>query len=181
MSLHATRRLSRPGTVSPSRHTLGESEKHTVCQPPQSDRGEGVCVKRPAHVVVRRTEVLRLLPRPDCERVKLFRDAWPPRARLAPTGTCDGNRRPETRFRVVRSTDVPAMNPPTDPPPGLIAVPVPKAVLLLTQAAFVRGLKRRKWSKRMEGAFTREAEASTPQTPRAPEGGGTDARRALLS
>lgn len=29
-----------------------------------------------------------------------------------------------------------------DPPPGLIAVPVPKAVLLLTHAEFVRGVKR---------------------------------------
>jgi len=34
------------------------------------------------------------------------------------------------------------MKPPTDPPPGLIAVPMPKVVLPLTEAEYVRGAKR---------------------------------------
>ena len=34
------------------------------------------------------------------------------------------------------------MKPPTDPPPGLSAVPMPKVVLPLTEAEYVRGAKR---------------------------------------
>jgi hypothetical protein len=49
-----------------------------------------------------------------------------------------------------------------DPPPGLIAVPVPKAVLLLTEAVYLRGIQRGKWWKRRA--------AVTAQTPRAPRG-----------
>jgi hypothetical protein len=48
----------------------------------------------------------------------------------------------ETLFRVVGSTDAPARNRPTDLSPGLIAVPVPTAVLFLMQVESVRGLKR---------------------------------------
>jgi len=54
------------------------------------------------------------------------------------------------------------------PPPGLIAVPVPKAVLLLTEAEYVRGLKRGKPWKRMQAEAKREADVVTPRTPRAP-------------
>src|SRR5512135_2590080 len=55
----------------------------------------------------------------------------------------------------------------SDPPPGLIAVPVPKAVLLLTHAEYVRGVERGKWWTRIQAEATREADAVTPQTPRA--------------
>jgi len=48
---------------------------------------------------------------------------------------------------------------PTTPPPGLIAVPVPKAVLLLTEAEYLRGVKRGKWGKRTQEASKREAAA----------------------
>jgi len=55
----------------------------------------------------------------------------------------------------------------TDPPPGLITVPVPKAVLLLTHAEYVRGLKRGEWWKRTQAQAKREVDAVTPKT-RAP-------------
>jgi hypothetical protein len=45
------------------------------------------------------------------------------------------------------------------PPPGLIAVPVPKAVLLRTEAKYVRGLKRGKWGTRTQEASKHEAAA----------------------
>ena len=61
-----------------------------------------------------------------------------------------------------------------DPPSGLIGVPVPKAVLLLTEAEYVRGSRRGKWWKQIQAEAKREADAVTPHAPRAPEGG-TDA------
>ena len=48
----------------------------------------------------------------------------------------------ETLFQLVGSTDLPAMNRPTVLPVGLIAVLVPKAVLLLMHGEYVRALKR---------------------------------------
>jgi hypothetical protein len=41
-----------------------------------------------------------------------------------------------------------AMRPPTDPPPGLIPVPMKGAVLLLTAAEFTAGVRRGKWWRR---------------------------------
>jgi len=55
-----------------------------------------------------------------------------------------------------------------DPPPGHIAVRVPKAVLLLTDAEYVRGLRRGTWWKRAQAVAKREADAVTPEAPRAP-------------
>ena len=55
--------------------------------------------------------------------------------------------------------------PPPDAPPALIAVPVPKAVLLLTEAEDIRAIKRGKWWKRTHAAGKREADAVTPETP----------------
>ena len=46
---------------------------------------------------------------------------------------------------------------PLDPPPGLIAVPVPKAVLLLTQTEYLAGIRRGKWWARLVGEQRREA------------------------
>lgn len=44
-------------------------------------------------------------------------------------------------------------------PPGLIAVPVLKAVLLLTETEYVRGVKRGTWGKRTQEASKREVAA----------------------
>ena len=52
------------------------------------------------------------------------------------------------------------MKAPTDPPPGLIAVPVPKAVLLLTPAEYRAGIRRGKWWRRRT-----ELERRKPSTP----------------
>ena len=59
------------------------------------------------------------------------------------------------------------MEPTINLPPGLIAVPVPRAVLLLTYTEYVRGLKRGEWWKPMQAAVKREADAVTLDT-RAP-------------
>jgi len=56
------------------------------------------------------------------------------------------------------------------PAPGLILVPVLTAVLLLTYAEYVRGLKRGKWWKRTHATARREAAALTLKTPQAPRG-----------
>ena len=53
----------------------------------------------------------------------------------------------------------------TAPPPGLIADPVRQAVLLLTPAECVRGLKRGKWWKRTQAAITRTADAPDAPAP----------------
>jgi len=53
------------------------------------------------------------------------------------------------------------MKQPSDPPPGHIAVPVPKAVLLLTEAEYVRGLKRGKWWRRREAMERRRTTEHT--------------------
>jgi len=66
--------------------------------------------------------------------------------------------------------DAPSVNPLTDPPPSLIAVPVPKAFLLLTYAEYVRGVKREKWWQRNQAEVKHEADAVAPKTPRAPRG-----------
>lgn len=50
-----------------------------------------------------------------------------------------------------------------DPPSGLIAVPVPKAVLLLTEAEYVRGIRRGKWWTRIQAEAKRKADALTQQ------------------
>ena len=55
-----------------------------------------------------------------------------------------------------------------DPPPGLIAVLVPKVVLLLAEAEYVRGITRGQWWRRTHAPAEREAAALTPQTLRAP-------------
>jgi hypothetical protein len=57
---------------------------------------------------------------------------------------------------------------PTDPPPGLMAVPVPKALLPLTYAEYVPGLLRGKWWKRRHAAVMRAVNAATPKTSQAP-------------
>ena len=53
-------------------------------------------------------------------------------------------------------------------PNGVIAVPVPKAVLLVTEVEYVRGQKRGKWWRRRHAEAKRDADAVTPHTPRAP-------------
>jgi len=45
---------------------------------------------------------------------------------------------------------------PTDPPPGLIPVPMKGAVLLLTAAEFTAGVRRGKWWRRRAAMETRE-------------------------
>jgi len=62
-----------------------------------------------------------------------------------------------------------------DPPSGLIAVPVPQAVLLLTEAEYVRGQKRGKWWRRRQAEAKRDADTVAPHTPRAPCPFGTPA------
>lgn len=64
-------------------------------------------------------------------RVEDYCDASPASAKIARTATRDGNEMDEAHFQAVGSTDLPAMNRPTALPVGLIAVLVPKAVLLL--------------------------------------------------
>jgi hypothetical protein len=54
--------------------------------------------------------------------------------------------RPQTVFTA--SMVAPDMRPPTDPPPGLIPVPMKGAVLLLTAAEFTAGVRRGKWWRR---------------------------------
>ncbi len=48
------------------------------------------------------------------------------------------------------------MRVPSDPPDGLILVPLPKAVLLLTAREYVSGLRRGKWWKRRQAMLQRE-------------------------
>ena len=55
-----------------------------------------------------------------------------------------------------------------DPPSGLIAVPVPKAVLLLTEAEYGRGIRRGTWWPQIQAEAKRKADTVTPHTPRAP-------------
>jgi hypothetical protein len=43
-----------------------------------------------------------------------------------------------------------------DRPPGLIAVPVRKAILLLRHAEYVRGIRRGKWWRRTQAEARRE-------------------------
>lgn len=59
-------------------------------------------------------------------------------------------------------------NPPTDPVPGVSAVPLRKAVLRLTQAMYVRGRKGGKYWKCLHAEAKCEVAALTPKTPRAP-------------
>jgi hypothetical protein len=54
------------------------------------------------------------------------------------------------------SMDASGMELPADAPLGLIAVPVPKAVLLLTEAEYVGGSRRGKWPKRTQGEARRD-------------------------
>ena len=82
----------------------------------------------------------------------------------------------EMLYRVVGSTDPPGMKPPIDPPPDRIAVRVPKAVLLLTEAEYARGLERRRWRRRIQATVKREADAVPPNT-RAPRRSPTVAAR----
>jgi hypothetical protein len=57
----------------------------------------------------------------------------------------------------------------TDVPDGLLAVPFSKGcILLLTPRAVTAGIRRGKWSRRRQAGAKREADALTPQTPRAP-------------
>ena len=49
------------------------------------------------------------------------------------------------------------MNAPTDPPPGLIPVPMTGATLLLTAAEFTAGVRRGKWRRRRAAMERREA------------------------
>ncbi len=49
------------------------------------------------------------------------------------------------------------MNAPTDPPPGLIPVPMKGATLLLTAAEFTAGVRRGKWWRRRAAMERREA------------------------
>jgi len=55
-----------------------------------------------------------------------------------------------------------------DPPSGLIAVPVPQAVRLLTAAEYGRGIRRGTWWTQIQAEAKRKAAAVTPQTPRVP-------------
>jgi len=55
-----------------------------------------------------------------------------------------------------------------DPPPALIAVPVSKALPLLTEAEYVRGIRRGKWRQRRQAEVKREVATLAPKTPRAP-------------
>jgi hypothetical protein len=66
--------------------------------------------------------------------------------------------------------DAPGMAPPPDPPPGLLAVRVPKPVLLLTKAEYLRDVKRGTWRKWSQAEAKCEADASASQIPRAPRG-----------
>ncbi len=51
---------------------------------------------------------------------------------------------------------------PSDPPLGLIRVPLPKGCgLLLTEREFVAGIRRGKWWRRREAMVRREAKTST--------------------
>jgi hypothetical protein len=40
------------------------------------------------------------------------------------------------------------MRPPTDPPPGMIPVPMKGAILLLTESEYLAGIRRGKWWRR---------------------------------
>lgn len=50
---------------------------------------------------------------------------------------------------------------PSDPPAGLIAVPMKGAVLLLTAKEFVAGVRRGKWWRRREAMLRRENTGGT--------------------
>jgi hypothetical protein len=54
--------------------------------------------------------------------------------------------------------DTPDMCPPTDPPPGLIPVPMKGAVLLLTQAEFIAGVRRGNWWRRQAAMERRDGD-----------------------
>jgi hypothetical protein len=56
------------------------------------------------------------------------------------------------------------MTPTTDPPPSLIPVQVPKAVLLLTVAEYAAGIRRGKWWRRRVAKQQRTTQAP-PTTP----------------
>lgn len=56
------------------------------------------------------------------------------------------------------SMDAPGMTLPAAPPLGFVAVPIPKALLLLTEAEYVRGIRRGKWWKRTQAEAQRAAE-----------------------
>jgi hypothetical protein len=75
---------------------------------------------------------------------------------------------PEERSHNVKRNLLALVRRTMDPPAGLIAVPVPKAVLLLSEAEYIRGVKRGKWWKRAQATAKREVAALTPRTPRAP-------------
>jgi len=49
-----------------------------------------------------------------------------------------------------------------------MAVPVSKAILLLTETKYLRDIRRRKWWKRIVAHTTRQANGRNSQTPRAP-------------
>jgi hypothetical protein len=50
-----------------------------------------------------------------------------------------------------------------DPPPALIAVPVSKALPLLTEAEYVRGIRRGKWRQRRQAEVKREVATLDPK------------------
>jgi hypothetical protein len=49
-----------------------------------------------------------------------------------------------------------------DPPSGLIAVPVPKAILLLTEAEYLAGIRRGKWWRRRQAETRRATSGPSP-------------------
>ena len=59
------------------------------------------------------------------------------------------------------------MKAPADPPPGLIVVPIPKALLLLTIEEYAAGIGRGKWWRRLVEMDRREALATCQSPPRA--------------
>jgi hypothetical protein len=96
-----------------------------------------------AAVVRYRTKEERFPPtRASSRAVSLYRDKLPPRARGHGVGP---------------------MPSPTDPPPSLILVAVPKATLLLNQAEYRQAIRRGKWWKRQLAHLKRTPEEPTPQ------------------
>ena len=103
-------------------------------------------------------EQLRLILRDDDERA--FHVAGPrddqKKDLATPLPQNDGNLR-----RFVRRGKYKA-NPPRDPPPRLIAVHLPNVVLLLTDAEYIRRVKRGKWWKPAQATAKRAVAAATP-------------------
>lgn len=63
------------------------------------------------------------------------------------------------------------MTAPTDPPPGLIAVPVPKALRLLIEVDYSRDIRRGTWWRRRQADPRRSLEVSSTPTPVVVEAG----------